>query len=338
MSAGGVVRGRVGVVLLQWNGHALTRRCLESFRAQTRSDVRVYVADNGSTDAPAESLAREFADLQLEVLCHGSNLGFAAGNNPAIRRALEHECEFVLLLNNDVVCIAPDFLGRGVEAMAASDVGIVGGKLVRWPDTSRLWSVGGEIGWVRERFLGLDEPDCGQYDAPADRGFVSGAMMLVRHRVFERIGLLPEAYFFGGEDREFSLRARRAGFRLRYEPRFLAAHEAEASHAAARPEYVYNDAMARILFRKRNQPPWSHAVWRAAYGLHVRWLLPARHALRRGEFVDGLGVAELQRILRHALEDSRGLERTTADTIRGYRERLEPEARAAHAGRAGISR
>lgn len=325
MSAVDDERPRVGIVVLNWNGYAVTRRCLDSLRARTYHAATMYLADNGSTDGSLARLRAEFADDGINWIENGANLGFSAGNNPAIRRALADGCELVLLLNNDVVCIAPDFLEHGV-ARAARDrtIGIVGGKLVGWPDTTRLWSVGGEVGWMNERFLGLGEVDRGQYDAAADRSFISGALMLVRREVFERIGLLPEVYFFGGEDREFGLRALRAGFRLVYEPRFLAAHEAGGSRAATRPEYVYNDTLSRILFRRRNQPAWAHALWRAAYHLYLEWLFPLRYALRRHRYLAGIAPRELRDVMRDALRDSRGLDRTTARTIADYRERRRP--------------
>ncbi len=328
MTAAAGANPRVGIVVLHWNGYEVTRRCLESLRAQTYRAVNVYLIDNGSTDGSLEKLAHEFASDAIVFLENFANLGFSAGNNPAIRRALDDGCEFVLLLNNDVVCIAPDFLARGVaRALAEPATGIVGGKLVGWPDTTRLWSVGGEVGWLNERFIGLGETDRGQYDRPASRTFVSGAMMLIRRDVFARIGLLPEEYFFGGEDREFSVRAARAGFRLVYEPRFLAAHEAGGSHAAVRAEYVYNDALSRILFRRRNQPAWSHALWRAAYAVYLEWVFPLRYVFSRGDYLAGIAPRELRAVLRDAWRDSKGLERTTAHTIADYRERRERQTR-----------
>lgn len=322
MSGGKYRPPAVGIVVLHWNAYDVTRRCLESLRMRSYPAARVYLMDNGSTDGSARQLASEFESDGFLLIENGDNLGFSAGNNPGIRRALADGCEFVLLLNNDVVCIEANFLDHGV-ASAQEDpaIGVVGGKLVRWPETTKLWSVGGEVGWMNERFLGLDETDHGQYDAPADRSFISGAMMLVRRAVFERIGLLSEAYFFGGEDREFGVRARRAGFRLRYEPQFLAAHEAGSSHEAVRPEWVYNDSLSRILFRRRNQLPWSHALWRAAYFLYIEWLFPLRHFARRKAYLAGIDPEELRLVLRDAWRDSRDIERTTATTLAEYRKR-----------------
>ncbi len=327
MNAAAVQHPRVGIVVLNWNGCTITRRCLQSLRAQSYRAANVYLVDNGSTDDSLAGLTTEFAADAIVFLENFANLGFSAGNNPGIRRALDDGCDFVLLLNNDVVCIAPDFLERAVAcAMGDTEIGIVGGKLVNWPDKTRLWSVGGEVGWLNERFIGLGELDRGQYDTPADRTFVSGALMLVHADVFASIGLLPEEYFFGGEDREFGVRAVKAGFRLRYEPRFVAAHEAGSSHVAVRPEYVYNDALSRILFRRRNQPAWSHALWRAAYFAYLEWLFPLRYAFQRRAYLAAIAPQELREVLRDAWRDSRGLDRITAGMITGYRERRERQA------------
>src|SRR5262249_6103982 len=141
-------------------------------------------------------------------------------------------CDYVLLLNNDCVIEDPAFLEPAI-ALAESEpgIGIVGGKITFWPETRRLWSTGGSISfWGAERHYGTGQLDEGQFDRRADRSFISGALMLVRAAVWQRIGLLPDAYFFGKEEWEFSRRAGKAGFRLVYEPGFRVHHEASNSH------------------------------------------------------------------------------------------------------------
>src|SRR5205823_7687354 len=133
--------------------------------------------------------------------------------------------------NNDCLLADPDFLERGVE-LGESDprVGIVGGKILVWPDTHLIWSTGGHIGfWGGETHVGHLETDHGQYDRVVARGFISGAFMLIKRQVIEAIGMLPEAYFFGKEEWEFSTRAIGAGFTLLYQPSFRVYHESSIS-------------------------------------------------------------------------------------------------------------
>src|SRR5689334_199214 len=89
--------GSVTVVIVNWNGGALLDDCLAHLARQTLAPERVLVMDNGSTDGSALRAAR-FPGVTVRLL--GSNLGFAAANNLAIR---ECETELIALLNPDAL-------------------------------------------------------------------------------------------------------------------------------------------------------------------------------------------------------------------------------------------
>src|ERR1039458_1976005 len=75
----------ITIVILTWNALDYTKRCLESLCANTdHPDYHVIVADNGSSDGTIEYLQ---SVPWVKVLLNGDNLGFAAGNNRAIRIA-----------------------------------------------------------------------------------------------------------------------------------------------------------------------------------------------------------------------------------------------------------
>jgi GT2 family glycosyltransferase len=73
---------------------------------------------------------------------------------------------------------------------------------------------------------------------------VSGCVMLIRREVFERIGLLDEAYFFSFEDIDFCLRARKAGFQT------ACVQDARAYHEGGRT--IGRGSSRRIYFGTRN--------------------------------------------------------------------------------------
>jgi GT2 family glycosyltransferase len=308
------------VVLINWNGYADTRRCLESLAAATYPRRTVYLADNGSTDGSMVRLEQELADEGIVFIRNGANLGFAGGCNTAIRRALADGCDYVLLLNNDCMVAAPGFLEAMVELAEADRlVGIVGGKLLCYPDTSIIWGTGGWITWIGERYVGSGERDRGQYDQVAERGFVSGALMLIRREVLERVGLLPEEYFFGHEDQEYGIRARRAGYRLMYQPAAVVHHEAEHSYEPARPYYLFNNALSKVLFRKRNLPPASYRLWLTTYSLYLRVLLPLLALVVPGRYP--AGARAWRDIALAALAEAPGLERVTPELLERFERR-----------------
>src|ERR1035437_4840537 len=113
----------ITIVILTWNALDYTKGCLESLRAYTDyPDYRVIVADNGSSDGTIEYLR---SLPWVKVLLNGDNLGFAAGNNRAIRIA--DPASDVVLLNNDTELHQPDWLARlQACAYASPDIGVVG--------------------------------------------------------------------------------------------------------------------------------------------------------------------------------------------------------------------
>ena len=73
------------------------------------------------------------------------NLGFSGGNNIGIRKAIENEFDYMLLLNNDTT-VEPDFLSILIDAATKkNNVGIVGGKIAFYSKPSHLWYGGGHM-------------------------------------------------------------------------------------------------------------------------------------------------------------------------------------------------
>ncbi|MCK4470571.1 MAG: glycosyltransferase family 2 protein, partial [Anaerolineae bacterium] len=101
---------RVSVVILNWNGRRYLEDCLTSLQDQTFTDFDVILVDNGSTDGSVEWVAERFP--QVRVIRNETNVGFAAGNNQAIRAS---QAEFVATLNNDTR-VEPDWLAMLIAA------------------------------------------------------------------------------------------------------------------------------------------------------------------------------------------------------------------------------
>ena len=95
------------VVVVNWNGERWLRPCLDALARQTASfPYLVWVVDNASRDGSVALLEREYPDVR--VLRNTENLGFAGGNNTALR---EVTTPYAVLLNNDATP-EPDWLER----------------------------------------------------------------------------------------------------------------------------------------------------------------------------------------------------------------------------------
>jgi hypothetical protein len=243
---GGILPGaqpQVFTVILNWNGLADTRECLESLRRIDYPNYRTIVVDNGSEDAEATALRSEFGD-SIELIESPANLGFAGGMNLGIRQALERGADYVLLLNNDTT-VDPGFLSELVSAVdALDDAAAACPKAYYYDEPEIIYSTGGSVNlWTgTARQVGNGQKDSGQYDEVAERGYADGVCMLIPRRAIEAVGLLDDDYFAYWEETDWCARARKMGMRCYYVP------GARIWHKAARVQAPTNKY--RFLFRR----------------------------------------------------------------------------------------
>jgi GT2 family glycosyltransferase len=220
---------KVAVVLLNWNGGGLTIPCIKSLLASDYLPWRIVVFDNASTDGSPDEISKRLPDVHL--MKSPTNLGFTGGNNAAIRHLLKEDADLIWILNNDTV-VDKKCLGTMVKAMQEDpEIAGISGKILfeTPPDLINYAGAHWNYWTFSARLRGLKEFDRGQYDQACDIGCLSGCSMLIRKEAFEAIGLLNERYFAYSEDVEWSLRATRAGLRLRYVPQAVLWHKLHAS-------------------------------------------------------------------------------------------------------------
>ena len=199
---------RVGVSLLSWNQYDDTAKCLASLRTLEFRPAIILVFDNGSTDGSPERLKTAFPEIELVV--GGKNLGFAEGNNRAVKRLLDAGMDYVWILNNDTE-VLPDCLGQLVRTLEEDpNMGAVGGKIWFMEEHKPICYAGASFNRLtfRAHFRGLRDADVGQYDQPGDTEVLSGCCMLIRSTVVRRMGLFNRKLFAYSEDFDWCLRAR----------------------------------------------------------------------------------------------------------------------------------
>ena len=246
----------VWIILVNWNGRDLTLDCLDSLRGVGYGNRRILVVDNGSTDGSLDAIRDRFPDVAVHPL--GENRRFAGGNNAGIWHALAHGADLLLLLNNDTT-VDPGFLDALVERiMSDPAIGIVAPKILYHSAPDVLWYAGGAISFWRGtmRHRGIREQDRGQWDVAGETGYASGCCLLARSELVETIGALDESYFMYTEDADWCMRARRAGYRVVFEPRARIWHRISASAGGHLSRFkLVNKARGTIMFFSR------HARW-----------------------------------------------------------------------------
>jgi len=276
------------VIVLNWNGEKVIGPCLASLKRVLEPPLEIIVVDNASSDRSIEIIRREAPDA--EVIVNERNLLFAAGNNVGLRRAIERGGSYVLLLNNDTE-VEPSFAAAMLASLdRAPDAGIVGPKILYDGEPKRIWYGGAgfyPLFWI-PRHRDIRKIDGTFPERGGETGWVSGCAMLVRREVIERIGMLDPSYTIYCEDVDYCLRARRAGWKVLYEPAAVVRHKVSSSSGGGFTAFkLENRIVSTCRLFSRFKPRWWRVLLFPLHALGFVILLGAllcrgRFALLRG--------------------------------------------------------
>ena len=203
----------VSVVIVNWNGKANLRQCLNSLFKVKYSPLEVIVVDNGSTDNSVTLIKEKFPNVKIVEA--KKNLGFAKGNNLGYEKSTG---DYILFLNND--CIVTDnFLEKLVLYLKKNPVvGIVQPTILFYrPNTifhNKINSVGSFF--LKSGFL--YHQDYGKnfvrqkYSKPFEVFSAYGACFLVKKEVIKKVGLFDKDYFAYFEETDLCHRVWLAGY------------------------------------------------------------------------------------------------------------------------------
>lgn len=242
------------MVVLTYNSARWLDACFGSLRfgrepgaaPGERADFAVHAVDNGSTDGTPDLLADRFPEVRLTRL--GRNTGFAAGNNVAIRAALEEGADFVYLLNADARG-TPGFLAEALRVAGESPrAGAVQSLVLLDPETSLVNTAGNRL-----HYLGFGT--CGDYRARADAwldagpreiSYASGAGVLLRAAALREAGLFDEFLFLYHEDLDLGWRLRVCGWSSVLAPRSVVHHHHEFRRSPGKMYYMERNRLVVV--------------------------------------------------------------------------------------------
>ncbi|MFB6199903.1 MAG: glycosyltransferase family 2 protein [Candidatus Nanohaloarchaea archaeon] len=238
----------VAIIVLNWNNYEDTAECLESLEDVEYPNYEVIVVDNGSTDGSGEKLKEEFG--WCEFIFNEENLGFAAGNNVGVKKALSKEANHVLLLNNDII-VDDNFLSPLVKSAEKQETISAISGLIYNPH-GNLWYCGGE---VISHLAKAKKSDCETIKNTEYRTeYVTGAMVLIPKDTLLEVGLLNESYFFGMEDVEISYKIISMGGDIIINPKSTVVHKVSATSGIQNQFSYYNATKNRLHFAKTILP------------------------------------------------------------------------------------
>lgn len=275
------------IAILNFNSGEYLSKCLESIKhVKDEADISIIVIDNNSYDDSLMLAQDRFKDV--EFVRNSDNFGFSKGYNPTLKKV---KSEYVLLLNPD--CL----LGKGVINRMVDDfdqdskIGAATCKIILpngkadltahrgfpTPRASLLYAFGDDSLYHLTNEIS-DETH--QVDA------ISGAFFMTKKSILEEVGYLDESFFLYGEDIDLSLRIKKAGYKIVYDPSVKITHykgissglkkhsqELTAANSKTRNRAMNAFYEAMIIFYNKhykNKYPFL-VTWLVYLGVYIRW-------------------------------------------------------------------
>ena len=249
---------KIAVVILNWNGCEMLRSFLPSVVRYSKTEgAKIYVADNGSTDASVDMLRQEFPDVHLIIL--KENLGFAEGYNLALQQV---SAEYVMLLNSDVE-VTEHWLVPLVSYMDAHpEVAACQPKIRSWRQKELFEYAGAAGGFIdrygypfcRGRIMSAVEKDNGQYDTVVPVFWATGAALFIRRKDYLDAGGLDGRFFAHMEEIDLCWRLRARGRMLVCVPQSTVYHVGGATLKKENPHKTFLNFRNNLVMLYKNLP------------------------------------------------------------------------------------
>lgn len=242
--------GKIGIVIVNYNGEKYQNDALRTIYDSTYQNFDVIIVDSASKDRSIELAKKEYPEVHY--LLQEDNVGVAAGNNIGIKYAINNlDCEYVLLINNDIE-LDKNNLSELVKKADESTITVP--KIYYNNPKDMIWFAGGEMYWNKGEsgHIGNFETDHGQYDEERIIGYAPTCCMLIHRAVFEKIGYIDETVFMYFDDTDLCVRMNDAGFKIKYVPTALMWHKVSSSGGGMDSKvYVYYNFRNKFYFMEK---------------------------------------------------------------------------------------
>lgn len=211
----------VSVVVVTRNRIGVLKRCLKSLKKSSFKLSEIIVVDNASEDETLKIINKE--SPKVKVLPQKINTGAAGGRNRGAKVATS---SLIFFLDDDAYIDADTIKNSVKTILTDGNIAIVQTKVLSSSYPKKILGVGHDINTTTSliKAYGINEEDRGQYRVVIDIPMV-GTGWLVRKHIFDAVGGFDENFFVPYEDSDISLRIRKLGYRIVFDPKAKIWHD-----------------------------------------------------------------------------------------------------------------
>lgn len=257
-----MVKGRVGIVLVNYNGELFIVDCVNSLLNQTYKDIEIIIWDNNSQDDSVRIIKQNYPSIRL--IENKQNDGFARANNLAVKELLKGDAEYILLLNVDTV--SDRFLIENLLEKADENT-VTTGQISMDRENRLIWYGGGELQFDKGKSIHINM----QVKNEKKVSFICGCCMMIHREIIKKYGLFDSKYYLYYEDTDLCMRWYLQGVEMYYIPKAKLWHKVGGSlGGGTNPIGEYYRMRNRLLYTQKfkkyvrvNRTELSVSVWKA---------------------------------------------------------------------------
>ena len=198
------------------------KKCLTSvYQKSTYKNFEVVVVENNSTEPETFEYykAAQSKYDNLRVITWERGFNYSAINNFAAKQV---DGEYILLLNNDIEVITPDWIEQMLMFAQRKDVGAVGAKLYYDDDTIQhagvIVGLGGVAGHSHKGFARDNPGYMARASIAQNLSACTAACLLIRKDVYDQVEGLDEEYAVAFNDIDLCMKIRASGYSIVFTP------------------------------------------------------------------------------------------------------------------------
>lgn len=234
------LKSNIVIIVLNWENWPATQSCISSILElnewqESPNQLQLIICDNGSMDGSNNHISswiEQQSNNNILLLSNKNNLGYAAGNNCAIKYALKNlQSKYIWILNNDTR-LKNDSLTHLLDASQNNPEKLIFGSTILDDSQEQIVQCAGGYHYhplssiTKASQSGLRLENLDKLDNKLD--YISGAAMFIRTEAFTEYGLLPEDYFLYYEELDY-VQIIGGSNKILWEPKSIIYHQGGSS-------------------------------------------------------------------------------------------------------------
>lgn len=285
----------VSFIIVNWKTKKLTKQAISSiYKYATDFTFEIILVDNNSQDGSIEFISSKYP--KVKIIANQENVGFASGNNEGIKIS---KGNFIFLFNSDAFLIDDSIKNLVKRARELPNLGAIGPQVLN-VDRSIQQSVGFRPDLLRVLFWMsfLDDLPFGEYLRPYhvdhDRFYkkehqvdwLTGAAIMVPIKVIKKVGALDGRIFMYGEDVDWCLRIKKAGFDIYFSPASRLVHIGRGSSGQISKNAILGEYKGLVYVYKKHESKLSLQIMRLLLKIGALARILIFNAISRKETAD----------------------------------------------------